>query len=381
MIKKEHKTILFGICTILILLNLLLISKNPDCPFHVDYITYTNSINKFYETENVEKSVNGKQMYVYMMAILLTPFHYLKLNLYNSMVIITGLFQVLIVYLFYLYTKSMLKTFLMATTLTFLTLIGQPETAIISTVFLMLYFIFRNKPYSEFFIMIASFIRLDSAIFYLFARKKTAIIPILITFLQWFNTKQFLHSDLDVNSFPFIVMFTFIFSFGAYLILLMGMLKPKKNYLDCLTHAFIILFFIFMLKSPSQKLFFFPVMLTFMLYDFNFSNPKIKKYLFWFISILVVFNLSAAFYIQSNRANLCTQQSFYDFAVSHEESIQFGIFKPYLDYRGISEKLPYTHQLTNNCKDSEDYMIVEDWRSSQLLFMPFRLCLEPYDGR
>ena len=378
MIKKEHKPILFGICIILILMNLIIILKNPDCPFHVDYITYTNSINHFYDTRTIEGNVNGKHIYVYVMAILLTPFHYLKLNLYDSMVFVTGLFQVLLVYLFYLYTKSLLKTFLMATTLTFLTFIGHAETVILSTVFLMLYFIFRKKKYSEFFIMLASFIRLDSAIFYLFARKKTAIIPIIITLFQWLNGKFFMNSDLALNSFPFIVIFIFLFSFGAYLILLMGFIKPKNN-LDCITHAIIIAFLVFMLQMPTQKVFFFPVMLTFMLYDFNFK--KIRKYLFWFIGIMVIFNLSAAIYIQSGRTDLCTQQSFYNFAVSHEQNIHFGIFKPYLDYGGTSERLPYTHQLTERCKDSEDYMMVEDWRSSQLLFMPFRLCLEPYDGR
>src|SRR3990167_2760060 len=232
---NKNKLIILSICLAIILFNLFLTYKNPGCPFHVDYVQYAKSINNFYEKNVIEGNINGKHIYIYLMAVLLTPFKLLNLNLYDSMVFITGIFHALIIYIFYKYTNSMMKTLLMATTLTFLTFIGQAETAIIASVFLMLYFINRDKPYSEFFIAIASFIRIDSAIYYLFAKKWTALIPMSITFLQWLNQKQFVNSDFGLNNHPLSVLFVVIASYGAVLIPLIYLIKFKDK-LDFITH-------------------------------------------------------------------------------------------------------------------------------------------------
>lgn len=352
------------------LFNTLTILKNPDCPFHVDYIQYVKSIDRFHETGIIDDNVNGKHIYVYLMGILLTPFR--DLNLYNGMVFITGLFQVFLIYLFYHYTKSIMKTLLMTTTLTFLTFVGHAETVILSSIFLMLYFLNRNKPYSEFFITLASFIRIDSAIFFLFARKKTAIIPILITFLQWFNRSYFIQSDFGLNTVPFNAVIVFILSYGVYLILF-TYLGKIKNKLDFITLLSIVLFLIIFLKTPSQKIFFFPVILSFMFFDFDFK--KIKKWLLW---TFILINVSAGLVIQMYRVDNCTANSFSNFAEENDLHTFYGIFQPYLDYRDIQTQEPYKYQITQNCKNESNYLIAEDWRYSQLWYNPYKFCLEEY---
>ena len=163
--------ILIIIFSAILLITILTIVKNPNCPFHVDYVQYVKSINTVYDSKIIDDNVNGKYFYVYIMSILLVPFKLLSYNLYDGMVIITTIFLIAVTWLFYQYTKSLLKTTLMATSLTFLTLIGHAETAIIAAVPLLLFFIFRDKPWAGVFIALAALIRLDAAIFYLFARK------------------------------------------------------------------------------------------------------------------------------------------------------------------------------------------------------------------
>ncbi len=365
--KENH--ILFLILIFFFIFNTLTIVKNPDCPFHVDYIQYTNSIQQFHEKGIIDDNVNGKHIYVYLMGIL-TPSR--DINLYNNIVFITGLFQIFLIYLFYRYTKSIMKTLLMTTTLTFLTFIGHAETVILSSIFLLLYFLNRNKPYSEFFITLASFIRLDSAIFYLFARKKTAIIPILITLLQFLNRTFFVKSDFGINTVPFNAIIVFILSYGVYLILF-TYLGKIKNKLDFITLLSIVLFLIIFLKTPSQKIFFFPVILSFMFFDFDFK--KIKKWLLW---IFILINVIAGLVIQMNRVDQCTANSFSDFAKENDLNTYYGIFQPYLDYRGITTQEPYKYEITQNCQNESNYFIAEDWRYSQLWYNPYKFCLGEY---
>ena len=371
---NKDKLIIFGICLAVILFSLFLLYKNPDCPFHVDYVQYTKEIKNFYERQVIGSGVNGKYIYVYLMSVFLAPFKLLGFNIYDSMAFITGIFQALLIYLLYKYTNSLLKTILAASTLTFLTLIGNAETAIIASVFLMLYFINRDKPYSEFFIAIASFIRIDSAIYYLFAKKWTALIPMSITFLQWLNQKQFVNSDFGLNNHPLSVLFVVIASYGAVLIPLIYLIKFKDK-LDFITHLLIFGVFILLLESPSQKLFFFPVLLSFMLYDFEFE--KLKKYA---LVAFIIFNLLLGFAIQVARAEHCTPKAIYGFAQRHNESTYYGVFQPYLDYYNKTYAEPYAYELSQNCKNATDYFIAEDWRNSQILYWPYKFCLEEYNG-
>ena len=51
-----------------------------------------------------------------------------------------------------------------------------------------------------------------------------------------------------------------------------------------------------------------------------------------------------------------------------------------LDYKNKTERLPYKYQITSNCKNSTDYFITEDWRNSQILYWPYKLCLEDYNA-
>lgn len=376
---KSHKLILsFLILTILISTGFLL-QKNPNCPFHVDNVQYTKSINEFYDNKILTDPINGKYFYIYGMAILLTPFKLLQLNLYDGMVIITSLFQILLVILFYRYTNSILKTILMTTTLTFLTFIGQSETVIISSVFLMLYFIFRDKPHSEWFIAMACLIRLDSAIFYLFARKRAALLPIAFTGLQWLQARTFLQSDLGFNPYPLDTLLLLLLSFGAYSVLLIGFANPKAQRLDLAVHVVILLFLVLFLKFPTQKVFFFPVLLFFMFYDFDWR--QYKKYWKWIVIPLILINIISASIILYNRADACTAANFNDFSLSSPHSIYFGVFQPYLDYYGTVEQPPYTHQVTIACGGNNDTFIAEDWRNSQLRYSPLTFCLELYDGR
>lgn len=378
----QTKYILFGICAVLFLLGFSLNAKSPDCPFHVDYIQYTKDIGNFYENHIISSGVNGKYLYVYFMAILIKPLYNVGFGIYDSMVLISLIFQIILVILFYRYTNSLLKTLLMASTLTFLTFIGSPETVFLSSIFLMLYFINRDRPYSEFFIAMASLIRLDSAIFYLFARKKTAVLPIAITALQWLATPRYfpVHSDFGINSHPVSAFYVFILSFGFY-ILLFAFVKPSKSSrLDQATLGAIALFLILFLKFPSQKIFFFPVMLSFMLYDFDFSKLSSRK-LYGLLILLVAANLLFGIATQYYRAGTCTPKEFYTFASGHNESIFFGVFQPYLDYKGKQYSPPYQYQITINCRNLTDYMIAEDWRNAQLMFQPYKFCLEPWDGR
>lgn len=367
----NDKTILSLFLISLLLFNTALIFKNPDCPFHVDYVQYTKSIKNYYENKVIEGNVNGKYLYIYLMGIILTPFYLLKLNLYDSLVFITGLFQILIVFLFYKYSKSLLKTILMATTLTFLTFLGHAETVMLASVFLLLYFIHRKKPYSEFFIMLASFIRIDYAIYYLFARKKTALIPISITFLQWFNYKYFVQSDFGLNMFIIDALITLALSFGTYGILFLLLAKPKKWNLDLFSHLFIIFFLLIFLKTPSQKVYFFPVILSFMLYDFDLRRYGrfMKKHIAMFISLLIVINIVFAATIQYQRANLCTARQFNE---NTPKDSFLGIYQPYLDYYNKENKGPYAYNISQSC--DKEYFLAEDWRLSQLLFTPFKFC-------
>src|SRR3990167_3508826 len=369
---NKNKLIILSICLAIILFNLFLTYKNPDCPFHVDYVQYAKSINNFYEKNVIEGNINGKHIYIYLMAVLLTPFKLLNLNLYDSMVFITGIFHALIIYIFYKYTNSMMKTLLMATTLTFLTFIGQAETAIISSVFLLLYFINRDKPYSEFFIAIASFIRIDSAIYYMFSKKWTALIPMSITFLQWMNGKYIVQSDFGINNAPLSVLFMFLAGYGTYLILLAYLAKPRDN-LDFATHIFIIMIMIGLMESPSQKIFFFPIILSFMLYDFDFK--KLRKYA---VVPFIILNLLLGSTIQIARAEHCTPQSIYIFAQRNNENTYYGVFQPYLDYYNRTASEPYVYELSQDCKNANDYFIAEDWRNSQVLYWPYKFCLEEY---
>lgn len=316
-----------------------------------------------------------------MMSILTQVFTLLNLNLNQAMILVVGLFQILLVFLFYKYTESMLKTFLMVTSLTFLTFIGQPETAIVSAVFLMLYFLNRDKPYSEFFITIASLIRLDSAIFYLFVRKKTAIIPILITALQWFQKKQFVQSDFGVNQFIPQAAIGLLFGFGAYLILFIafGKLSRKFSYFDAAIHAAIPIVLLLFLKFPSQKVFFFPIIMTFFIYDLDFR--QFKKYKWYILFALMLFSLVAGVMVQFDRSNLCTQEQFYDFASHQSQSIYFGVFQPYLDYYNITYTGPYPYEISQSCSNSTDHFLAEDWRNSQLFYNANRFCVIESDGR
>jgi len=65
----KRTTIILIIISIFLLFTIYLIQKNPDCPFHVDYIQYTKSINNFYENNIIDDNVNGKYLYVYLMSI------------------------------------------------------------------------------------------------------------------------------------------------------------------------------------------------------------------------------------------------------------------------------------------------------------------------
>jgi len=373
----NEKNILLIICISVFLFNIIL--SFSGCPYHVDYIAYSNSIDGFYEYGKIDDNVNGKYVYVYVMAILITPLHLLGVNTFSSMIIITGLFQAIFIYLFFVtlrikrHTDALLKTLLMLSTLTFLMFIGQPETIMLSSIFLLLFFANRDKPYSEFFIMLASLIRIDSAIFYLFSRRKTAIIPITFTFLQWLNGRFFIHSDFGLNKHIFSAVLVFVLSYGLYFILFLGMAKRKEKNIDWLIHLAIILFIIIFLKFPSQKVFFFPVMLSFILYDF-----KIKKDYIYVVAAFMIINILLAGTMQYNRAELCTSDAFYEYGLKHTESIYFGIFQPYLDYLGLEEKPPYNSMITQACSDSEDYVIAEDWRNGQLFFLSYKFCLKEY---
>jgi len=392
-IEYKNKDIILGICLFIIFFNTLIIIYNPDCPFHVDYVQYIKSINSFYDKKVVEDTVNGKFLYVYLMALLLTPFKLLNLNLFNGMVFVTGLFQALIVYLFYKYTKSLLKTILMSTTLTFLTFIGNAESVMLSSVFLLLFFIYRDKPYSAFFITIASFIRLDFAVYYLFARNKTAILPIAVTFLQWLNGRFYIDSDFGINPYIVPAIFVFLFSYGVYFALFMPFAESKKSRLDCLILFLIVIFFIVFLKFPSQKVFFFPVILSFMLYDIKLPNyrhmpiglPRMK----YILIVLVIINIVLASATLIRRNNICSADSFYIYSELHDSSIHFGVFQPYLDYRSKHIPEPYEYRIAiaksekwgvygSNCKNKSDYLIAEDWRNAQLYYLPYKFCLEKW---
>jgi len=124
--------------------------------------------------------------------------------------------------------------------------------------------------------------------------------------------------------------------------------------------------------------FFFPVILSFMLYDFNLK--KSKKVFYWIVGTLIAVNLMVSLSTNLNRIDNCTATAFYDFGVSHNESIYFGIYQPYLDYYGKEEIPPYSHQITINC-NTTDTFIAEDWRNAQLMYLPYEYCLEEFDGR
>lgn len=376
---QKNNLIVLILCISVVIFSFWITLKNPDCPFHVDYAQYTRTIQKFYDKQVIEGNVNGKYVYTYLMAVLLTPFHNFGFNLFNSLVFVTSLFQALLIWLFYIYIRKndfgspLPKVLLMATTLTFLTFIGHPETAMISSVFLMLYFINRSRPYSEFFIAIASFIRIDSAVYYLFARKWTALLPMSITFLQWLNKRDFVQSDLGINNAPFSVFFMVAAGYGIYLILLAYLAKPKDK-LDFAAHIFIIAFMAIFLETPSQKIFFFPTMLSFMLYDIDF--PKLRKQA---LAFFIIFNVMIAFSIQIVRAEHCTPKSIYEFATKYDEGIYFGVLQPYLDYYNLSEKKPFVWQLSAKCNNAKDFFIAEDWRNSQVLYWPYKFCLRQYN--
>lgn len=371
----KSNLILIIIFSAILLITILTIVKNPNCPFHVDYIQYVKSINTVYDSKIIDDNVNGKYFYVYIMSILLVPFKLLSYNLYDGMVIITTIFLIVVTWLFYQYTKSLLKTILMATSLTFLTLIGHAETAIIAAVPLLLFFIFRDKPWAGVFIALAALIRLDAAVFYLFARNPWTIIPIAFTGLQWLQGKFFLHSDLGINPFPLDAFLVFFISFGFFSPLLLYFGRFKKHKYDWFILTFILIFFIFFLKFPTQKLFLFPVILTFMFIDFDFS--KIWKHKKPLLTIVIALNLILGGYTTINRINTCTPTNFHTFALEHEENIEFGIFQPYLDYHGLGTQEPYSHGISIDCANTTDYFIAEDWRNSQLRYSPIKFCLEP----
>ena len=146
-----------------------------------------------------------------------------------------------------------------------------------------------------------------------------------------------------------------------------------KNKLDSITLMAIVILFVFFLKSPSQKIFFFPVLLAVYLYDFNLKYE-------WVILTFAAINIIFGMFIVFERANLCTSQEIFDFAEGRNESIYFGVFQPYLDYRGMTYEPPYDYQITRNCT-KKDYFIMEDWRQSQILFTPYKFCLEKWDGK
>ena len=371
---KDNNIIL---CLILglFLLTVFFIQKNPDCPLHVDYIQYVKSINSFYETGVLSDPINGKYFYTYLMAILLTPAYLLKLNLFDGLVLITTLFQLFLIYLFWKYTYSLLKTSLMATTLTFLTFLGHAETIMLGSIFLMLYFMFRNRPWSEFFIMLAALIRIDFAIFYLFSRNKRAIIPITFTFLQWLNGSFFLHSDLGLNPNILGAVFIFFLSYGMHLLVFTRVESLNKAFykLDCLLLFLIVVFFMVFLKFPTQKIFFFPVLLSFLM--FNFDWGKIFK---WLVIPLITLNLLFAFSVQWQRASVCTPSAFYEFSINHNESIYFGVLQPYLDYHGKTYLAPYSHEIAINCKNTTDTFEGEDWRNTLLVYIPNDYCIKEY---
>ena len=358
------------LCLAIFILNLVLINN---CPFHVDYIQYSKSINRFYGEGIIDGNVNGKYIYVYLMALFIMPLYAFGISTLASMIIITGLFQAILVWLFYKCTNSILKTYLMATTLTFLMFIGHPETIMLASIFMLLFFINRDKPYSEFFIMLASLIRLDFAVYYLFARKKTVILPITFTFLQWFNRKLFVDSDFGINEHILTAGLVFFLSYGTYLLLFAGLGKLKEKNIDWMKFIGIVLFIIIFLKFPSQKIFFFPVILSFIIYDFK--EPKRFK---WIITAFMLINIFGAVIMQYNRYNLCTSEAFSEYGLEHEENIHFGVFQPYLDYYGLNEEPPYAYRITQSCSGSADYMIAEDWRNAQLFFLSYKFCLEPY---
>lgn len=365
---------------IFLLSTIYLIQKNPDCPFHVDYIQYSKSINNFYENKIIDQNVNGKYIYIYLMSILLIPSYLLKLNIFNSLVLITAIFQVTIIYLFYRYTNSIIKTILMATTLTFLTFLGNAETIMLASVFLLLYFINRDKPYSEFFIMLAALIRIDYAIYYLFSRKKTAMIPIAITFLQWLSGRFFVSSDLGINTHIIGTLFVLLMGYGMHMLIFVRTARPNKNFknFDYIIFIIIFIFLIVFLKFPSQKVFFFPIILSFMMYDFKLKPMRV---FYWIIAVLIAMNVFIGLYTQINRADTCTATAFYDFSIKNNESIYFGIYQPYLNYYGKEQYPPYDYQITIECNETKEYLIAEDWRNSQVLYMPSKFCLQEYDGR
>ncbi|MBU1120925.1 hypothetical protein KJ660_03540 [Candidatus Micrarchaeota archaeon] len=359
------------LCIAILLFNIILINN---CPYHVDYIQYAKSIDNFYSNRIIDDNVNGKYIYVFIMGILVMPFHMQGINTFMAMIVITGLFQAILIWLFYRLTNSILKTYLMATTLTFLMFISQPETVMLSSIFMLLFFINRDKPYSEFFIMFASLIRIDFAVYYLFTRKKTAVLPMLFTFLLWLTGRYFLHSDFGINRHIFTAMLVFLLSYGAYFILFLGDARPREKNFDWIIHLAIVMFFMFFLKFPSQKIFFFPVMLSFIIYDFK-NTDRFK----WIIIAFAMINVIMASIMLYQRESLCTAEALYEYGLKHNESIYFGVLQPYLDYYGLKEEPPFKYKITKLCDDSVDYVIVEDWRNGQLFFLSYKFCLEPFE--
>lgn len=378
--------LILAISLIFIIANII-IMINPNCPSHVDYAQYAKSVQQFYDSHVIDANVNGKFFYIYLMSILAYPFKNV-IGILDALVLLTAIFQVLILLLFYRITQSLQKTYIAATTLTFLTFIGNPETAIVASFFVLLYFLFRDKPYSEFFITLAAFIRLDFGVYHLFARKRTAIIPILITFLQWLsNSNNFIDSDLGINSHVTIMQwilnsnnlsnaaFILFLSFGAYLFLI-PLLRDRKNTwssnMDMLALIFIILFMIIFLKFPSQKIFFFPVLLIFILFDLDFG--RLEKYSAAIIGAMLAFNLMYGIMFLYERNSTCSAREFYEFADG--KNIFMGTFQPYADYYGWQEHKPFTYQLSQNCSEAKEYFIAEDWRNPLLTYNTYQFCAE-----
>ena len=93
---------------------------------------------------------------------------------------------------------------------------------------------------------------------------------------------------------------------------------------------------------------------------------------------LVLLNTITGISTDIRRTNLCTLTEINKYADNHNETIHFKVFQPYLDYKGKDYKPPYEYKITIDCFNSTDYFYMEDWRNAQLLFWPYKFCLEDY---
>lgn len=356
---KQNK---LWILLFILFLALMIFSSINNCPFQHDYVQFYNAINHFKQTGNLNDSVNGKHLFIFIMSLLPSA------N-YKFLVFANGALILVLIYLFYRWSKSVKTTIAVGTSFGLSFLFGTLESAVMASIFMVLYFINRNKKYSEIFILLSTFVRKDFIIYYLFSRKNKLSSYVCFLFsLSYFLIGKHIVGDIGLNFSILYSMALVIISFGLWGYMFLEKIKIKEKSM-LIKIIFIALFMILFVRAPSTKIFLFPMILTF--FVFRKSVEKIPKNIYFWVVILSIIIISL---VIVQKEVYCPNRNIVDFAYNLSHNIDMKDWAVFNDFYNKSMQEPFKYNLTLRCKDGMPFIEEVDYHYGDIAGQRRKIC-------